>query len=174
MKRIKKLLCLLLSLSMLASLCTGCGNSAGQKEKAKKMAFPCPTTPMPRWSADSEITPRHSHRQAGYEVNIQFAGNDAAAQVQQIQDMIGAGCTTIIAAAVDPSRLAADLALEDTDRQRISGGSAEDEAEDTAHSPIDDGLNLIAYQTLIADSGIVDYYVGFDGYEAGYLQAKLH
>ena len=171
MKRIKKLLCLLLSLSMLAGLCTGCGNSAGQKEKAKKIGISMPNDSDARWSADSE-TLHDILTAAGYEVNIQFAGNDAAAQAQQIQDMIGAGCTTIIAAAVDPSRLAADLALEDTDRQRISGGSAEDEAEDTAHSPIDDGLNLIAYQTPIADSGIVDYYVGFDGYEAGYLQAS--
>ena len=42
MKRIKKLLCLLLSLSMLAGLCTGCGNSAGQKEKAKKIGISMP------------------------------------------------------------------------------------------------------------------------------------
>ncbi len=171
MKRIKKALCLLLSLAMLAGLCTGCGNNAGQKKRAKKIGISMPNDSEARWSTDSE-TLHDLLTAAGYEVNIQFAGNDAAAQAQQIQDMIGAGCTTIIAAAVEPSRLAADLALEDTDRQRISGGSAEDEAEDEAHSPIDDGLNLIAYQTLITDSGIVDYYVGFDGYEAGYLQAS--
>ena len=103
MKRIKKLLCLLLSLSMLAGLCTGCGNSARQKEKAKKIGISMPNDSDARWSADSE-TLHDILTAAGYEVNIQFAGNDAAAQVQQIQDMIGAGCTTIIAAAVDPSR----------------------------------------------------------------------
>ena len=81
MKRIKKLLCLLLSLSMLAGLCTGCGNSAGQKEKAKKIGISMPNDSDARWSADSE-TLHDILTAAGYEVNIQFAGNDAAAQVQ--------------------------------------------------------------------------------------------
>lgn len=124
-----------------------------------------------RWSSDSE-TLHTLLTQAGYDVNIQFAGNDASAQVQQIQDMIGAGCTTILVTAVDPSTLAQDLGLEDPNRQRISGGSAEDEVLDEAHAPAEDAINLIAYQKLLTDSNIVDYYIGFDGYEAGYLQAS--
>lgn len=171
MKQIKQALCLLLVLAMLACLCVGCGFRADKSKKSKQIGISMPNDSEARWSTDSEIL-HDVLTQAGYEVNIQFAGNDAAAQAQQIQDMIGAGCTTIIVAAVAPDRLMADLGMEDTDRQRISGGSAEDEETDEAHSPIDDGINLIAYQTLLANSGIVDYYVGFDGYEAGYLQAS--
>ena len=168
MKRMKQALCLLLTSAMLACLCVGCGKSA---DKSKRIGISMPNDSEARWASDSEVL-HDVLTQAGYEVNIQFAGNDSAAQAQQIQDMIGAGCTTIIVAAVAPDHLMTDLGLEDVDRQRISGGSVEDESEDEAHSPMDDGVNLIAYQTLLADSGIVDYYVGFDGYEAGYLQAS--
>ena len=69
MKRIKKLLCLLLSLSMLASLCTGCGNSAGQKEKAKKIGISMPNDSDARWSADSE-TLHDILTAAGYECGM--------------------------------------------------------------------------------------------------------
>lgn len=167
---------LCLSLAVLFSLATltGCAGSLSRGDSTRKIGIAMPNDSNAKWVADSE-TMHDILTQAGYEVNIQFAGDNAASQMQQIQDMIGAGCTTIILAAVDPNGLSGAANLEDTEHQSISGGTSQDkdtQQDDLSRAPQDDGINLIAYDTFIADSGIVDYYVGFDGYEAGYLQAR--
>ena len=169
-----RLLSLTLAVFFILTTATGCAGSLSRGESSRKIGISMPNDTNAKWSADSEVM-HDILTQAGYEVNIQFAGDDAASQIQQIQDMVGAGCSTIIVAAVDQSTLAGNLDLEDTDHQIISGGASDDTADQQAdlnRTASDDGVNLIAYHTFINNSGIVDYYVGFDGYEAGYLQAR--
>lgn len=170
-----RLFSLFLAVIIVMTILTGCAGRFSRGEPSKKIGISMPNDSTAKWANDSEIM-HDILTQAGYEVNIQFAGDNATAQIQQIQDMIGAGCTTIIMAAVDESSLAGSLDLGDTDHQLISGGASDSEEEtqdDLSRLAMADGINLIAYDTFIADSANVDYYVGFDGYEAGYLQARF-
>lgn len=169
-----KLFSLFLAVIFAMTILTGCAGRFSRGEPSKKIGISMPNDSTAKWANDSEIM-HDILTQAGYEVNIQFAGDDATAQIQQIQDMIGAGCTTIIMAAVDEDSLAGTQDLEDTNHQLISGGTSDSEEEtqdDQTRMALADGINLIAYDTFISNSTIVDYYVGFDGYEAGYLQAR--
>lgn len=170
-----RLLSLTLAVSLILTVLTGCAGSLSRGEPSKKIGISMPNDANAKWAADSEVM-HDILTQAGYEVNIQFAGDNAASQIQQIQDMVGAGCTTIIVAAVDSTSLAGTMDLGDTEHQLISGGAAVNSSEEQTsqdRTPKDDGVNLIAYSTFIANTDIVDYYVGFDGYEAGYLQARF-
>ena len=97
--------------------------AAGSGEFSRKIGISMPNDSDAKWAADSEIM-HDILTQAGYEVNIQFAGDNAASQLQQIQDMIGAGCTTIIVAAADPASFSGTLDLGDTQHQLISGGTS--------------------------------------------------
>ena len=169
-----RLLSLMLAVLFVLATATGCAGSLSRGETSRKIGIAMPNDTNAKWASDSEVM-HDILTQAGYEVNIQFAGDNAASQIQQIQDMIGAGCTTIIVAAVDQTSLSGNLDLGDADHQLISGGASDDAADlqnDKDRSAQDDGVNLIAYSTFITNSSIVDYYVGFDGYEAGYLQAR--
>lgn len=170
----KRLLCLALVLLAALSALTGCAGRLSLGNSDRKIGISMPNDSDSKWATDSEIM-HDILVQAGYEVNIQFAGDDAAAQLQQIQDMIGAGCSTIIVAAVDPDSFAGTVDLEDTEHQIIDGGNAGVDADPSNTpdlSPAEDEVNLIAYDTFLPNADNADYYIGFDGYEAGYLQAK--
>lgn len=175
-----KFLSLFLALGMLLVLASGCGSPAAEGETpSNKIGISMPNDSDAKWAADAEIM----HDQltaAGYDVNIQFAGDSVDAQLEQLRDMIAAGYKTLIVAAVDPSALAPAFSADDG-RVHISGGSASSASSgdgsdgDGAYDglPVDDGINLIAYDRLITNSDAVDYYVGFDSYETGYLQAHF-
>ena len=168
----KRLLCLTLVLLTALGALTGCAGQLAPGESSRKIGISMPNDSDAKWAADSEIM-HDILTQAGYEVNIQFAGDNTASQLQQIQDMIGAGCTTIIVAAADPASFSGTLDLGDTQHQLISGGTSGGSGQEEPEGvPVEDGIQLIAYDTFLPDSDIVDYYIGFDGYEAGYLQAK--
>lgn len=170
-----RLLSLALAVTLALTALTGCVGPFSGGAQSRKIGISMPNDSNAQWTADSEIM-HDILVQAGYEVNIQFAGGDAAAQLQQIQDMVGAGCSTIIVAAVEPDLLSGTDELGNAPHQSIHGGGSGEgtvpEPADLAHAPVEDGVNLIAYDTFLTDTSIVDYYVGFDGFEAGYLQAS--
>ncbi|WP_413318552.1 sugar-binding protein [Agrococcus sp. 1P02AA] len=89
--------------------------------------------------------------EAGFTGNVQYAGssNSVGDQQQQIQSMISAGAEVIIVGAADTNQLATQL-----------------EAADAAD------ITVIAYDRLIQNSDLVDYYVAFDNYHVGELQAQ--
>lgn len=88
---------------------------------------------------------------AGFTGNVQYAGssNSVGDQQQQIQSMIADGAEVIIIGAADTAQLATQL-----------------EAAEAA------GITVIAYDRLIQDSELVDYYVAFDNFHVGELQAQ--
>ncbi|WP_206447434.1 substrate-binding domain-containing protein [Agrococcus sp. KRD186] len=88
---------------------------------------------------------------AGFTGNVQYAGssNSVGDQQQQIQSMIADGAEVIIIGAADTGQLATQL-----------------EAADAAD------ITVIAYDRLIQDSELVDYYVAFDNFNVGVLQAQ--
>ena len=118
------------------------GNSKG------KVGISMPTKDLQRWNQDGERL-RTDLKNAGCEVDLQYASNDTATQAQQIQNMIYSGCDVIIVAAIDSLSLSTVLEL------------AEDK-----------NVTVIAYDRLIYETESVDYYVTFDQYMVGVIQAQ--
>ncbi|WP_149204011.1 multiple monosaccharide ABC transporter substrate-binding protein [Actinotalea subterranea] len=106
-----------------------------------------PTQTSERWIADGEAV-KSGLEEAGYEVDLQFAGDDIPTQSQQIDQMITKGAELLIIAAIDGTALSGQL-----------------------QAAADAGIPVISYDRLIRDSDNVDFYVTFDNYEVGVQQA---
>ncbi|RYH10402.1 multiple monosaccharide ABC transporter substrate-binding protein [Tropicimonas sp. IMCC6043] len=106
-----------------------------------------PTKSSSRWISDGESMVEQ-FQAAGYETDLQYAEDDIANQLQQIETMMLKGVNVLVIAAIDGTTLSAAL-------------------ENAAAS----GIKVIAYDRLIRDSGNVDYYSTFDNFQVGVLQA---
>lgn len=106
-----------------------------------------PTQTSERWIADGDAV-KSGLEEAGFEVDLQFAGDDIPTQSQQIDNMITNGVKALIIAAIDGTALSSQL-----------------EAAAAA------GIPVISYDRLIRDSENVDFYVTFDNYTVGVQQA---
>lgn len=177
----QRIFCLMLSLVMASAWLTGCGSSAGSEEAEADspvtIGISLPNDTTTQWVVDGLLM-SDALTAAGYAVDLRYAGDDAAAQAEQLQGMMDAGCETLIVAAVDPGSLTSlfnydggSAAAEDGESQSADGQETEANEFTYDGTPVEDGVNVIAYDTLITGCNAIDYYVGFDGYEAGYLQA---
>lgn len=83
------------------------------------------------------------------EPRLEFGEEDVDTQISQIESMIGDGVEFLVIAAIDGSSLGPVLA----------------EAKDQ-------GVTIIAYDRLIRETPDVDYYLTFDNYQVGVLQAQ--
>ena len=144
----KKLLSVLLSVAVIATLLTGCGGAGGSSSGAKKVGVSMPTKDLQRWNQDGANMEKEL-KAAGYEVDLQFANNDVQQQVSQIENMISSGCNVLVIAAIEGSSL----------------GEALDMAK-KANIPV------IAYDRLIMNSDAVSYYATFDNYMVGTKQGE--
>lgn len=157
----KKLVSVLLALTML--LCLGaCGVSKEGKPDGKEANAPKWDIPegskigisLPTGS-DSEIwqVAERAFKQvfegAGYKTEVQWAGNSAAAQVQQLESMIVNGCRVLIILPHDDSAL--NIVVE------------------TAR---EEGILVINYDLALRGTDQVDYFVGFDNRTVGTMQAE--
>ena len=86
---------------------------------------------------------------AGYEVDLQFANNEIATQVSQLENMITGGCGALVVASIDGTALSEVL----------------DKAKDA-------GIPVIAYDRLIMNTDAVSYYATFDNYKVGQMQGQ--
>ncbi|MBQ7628024.1 MAG: sugar-binding protein [Clostridiales bacterium] len=107
-----------------------------------------PTKDLQRWNQDGDRI-KNNLEAAGYEVDLQYAANDVYTQVSQIENMVNSGCDLIIVAAIDSASVS--------------------EALDLAAQA---GIPVIAYDRLVYGTDNVDYYVTFDQYQVGQLQAQ--
>ena len=107
-----------------------------------------PTKDLQRWNQDGDRI-KDDLEAAGYEVDLQYAANDVYTQVSQIENMVNSGCDLIIVAAIDSASVS--------------------EALDLAAQA---GIPVIAYDRLVYGTDNVDYYVTFDQYQVGQLQAQ--
>ncbi|MBO0980194.1 multiple monosaccharide ABC transporter substrate-binding protein [Microbacterium sp. SD291] len=137
---------------------TGCGGGgagstpgAGSEGSADKgdmlIGVSMPTQTSERWIADGEAVEK-GLEDAGYQVELQYAGDDIPTQGQQIDQMITKGADLLIIAAIDGTALSSQL-----------------DAAAAANIPV------ISYDRLIRDSEHVDFYVTFDNYKVGVQQA---
>ncbi|WP_435748828.1 multiple monosaccharide ABC transporter substrate-binding protein [Microbacterium sp. PMB16] len=106
-----------------------------------------PTQTSERWIADGSAV-KDGLEESGYQVELQYAGDDIPTQGQQIDQMITKGADLLIVAAIDGTALSSQL-----------------DAAAAANIPV------ISYDRLIRDSENVDFYVTFDNYKVGVQQA---
>ncbi|MEI8200033.1 MAG: multiple monosaccharide ABC transporter substrate-binding protein [Eubacteriales bacterium] len=162
MKRLKKIIALLVASAALLSVvaCTGtttttttAAASAAVTTKAgatgtAKVGVAMPTKDLQRWNQDG-ANMKTQLEAAGYTVDLQYASNDVATQVSQVENMITGGCTVLVIAAIDGSSLG------------------------TALTAAKEGkIPVIAYDRLIMESDAVSYYATFDNYMVGTIQGN--
>jgi len=136
----KKILAMLL-VALLALSCTAA--------LAEKVGVSMPTKDLQRWNQDGENM-EAMLKEAGYEVDLQFANNDVNTQLTQVQTMVDNDCDVIVIAAIEGSSL----------------GSALESAKAK-------GIPVIAYDRLLMDSDAVSYYATFDNYMVGTVQGTF-
>lgn len=146
----KKLLGLLLCVMVVTSMLAGCGKKAAttSKDGGKKVGVAMPTKDLQRWNQDGENMKKQLE-EAGFVVDLQYANNDIATQVSQIENMITNGCEALVIASIDGGSL----------------GTVLKEAK-SANIPV------IAYDRLIMDTDAVSYYATFDNYMVGTIQGQ--
>ncbi|MDO4740413.1 MAG: substrate-binding domain-containing protein, partial [Eubacteriales bacterium] len=107
-----------------------------------------PTQSLQRWNQDG-ANMKAALEEAGYSVNLQYANNDIATQVAQIENMLVSGAQVLIVAPIDGGVLDVVLGM----------------AKDT-------GVPVIAYDRLLTGTENVDYYTTFDNYGVGVIQGQ--
>ena len=130
------------------------GNGGGESQDTlavaagKKVGVSMPTKDLQRWNQDG-ANMEEQLKAAGYEVDLQFASNDVATQVSQIETMINNGCDVLVIAAIEGDSLGTvlDLAKEKS-------------------------IPVIAYDRLLMNSDAVSYYATFDNYMVGTKQGE--
>lgn len=127
---------------------TGGAGAEGSGDKGDLLiGVSMPTQTSERWIADGSAV-KEGLEDAGYQVELQYAGDDIPTQGQQIDQMITKGADLLIVAAIDGTALSSQL-----------------DAAAAADIPV------ISYDRLIRDSENVDFYVTFDNYKVGVQQA---
>ncbi len=139
----KKALCLLLCLAMVVSMLTACGSSSGNK-----VGVSMPTKTLQRWNQDG-ANMKEQLEKKGYEVDLQFADDDVATQVNQIENMISGGCKVLVIASIEGDSLGTVLA-----------------------QAKEKGVKVIAYDRLIMNTDAVTYYATFDNFMVGVKQGQ--
>ena len=134
----------LFSVLLLAVLVLAAANTAF----AARIGISMPTQSLQRWNQDG-ANMKERFEAVGYEVDLQFANNNVALQVSQVENMILNGADVLVISAIDGASLGGVLAV------------AKDE-----------GIPVIAYDRLLMETDAVSYYATFDNYMVGTIQGK--
>ncbi|MDD4134183.1 MAG: sugar ABC transporter substrate-binding protein [Eubacteriales bacterium] len=116
---------------------------------AAKVGVAMPTNSLQRWNQDG-ANMKAQLEAAGYEVDLQYANNDVATQVSQLENMILGGAEVLVIASIDGSALGTVL-----------------------QTAKDNDIKVIAYDRMLTDTPNVDYYATFDNYKVGAIQGQF-
>lgn len=150
----KKFFALLLALVMTLSLvaCGGDNTPADDEgtatDGAQTVGISMPTKSLERWNRDGSYL-KEQFEKAGYNVLLTYSDNDNNQQNNDIANMLAENIDLLIVAAIDGEALAQTLA-----------------------DAKDQNVPVIAYDRMITNSDAVNYYVSFDNYTVGVLQAQ--
>lgn len=147
----KKIIAFLLAAILLCGILAGCsgGTTAAPTDSEKgSVGILMPTKEQSIWSVQGERLTT-AFQEAGYKVEIEYAEDDPAKQVMQIENMITKGVRLMVIVAVD-------------------GGALTDACEKAKEA----GIVVIAEDRLITDTEAVDFYVTFDLVKMGELQGQ--
>ena len=114
----------------------------------QKIGISMPTKDLQRWNQDGENMQK-MFEEAGYEVDLQYASNDEATQLSQVENMISSGDEVLVIAAITGDAL--NTALSQAKESEIP---------------------VIAYDRLLLQSDAVSYYATFDNYKVGQVQGQ--
>ena len=143
----KKILALAMALVMVLAL-AACGAPAPAASADNLVGVAMPTKDLQRWNQDG-ANMKSQLEAAGYTVDLQYAANDIATQVSQVENMIANGCKVLVIASIDGEAL----------------GTVLDQAKAA-------GIPVIAYDRLIMNSDAVSYYATFDNWDVGVKQGE--
>lgn len=116
--------------------------------KDLKVGISMPTKSLERWNRDGSYLQKQ-FESLGYKAELTYSDNNSSQQVNDIQNLIADGVNLLVVAAIDGESLS--TALQDAK---------------------DQGIPVISYDRLIMNSDAVSYYVSFDNYTVGKLQAQ--
>lgn len=124
---------------------TAVTDEGGEKAESngKKIGVCMPTQSSERWINDGANMKKLLEAK-GYEVDVQFAEDDTAQQVSQVENFVGQQVDCIVIASVDSKVLV----------------KAEEQAKDA-------GIPVIAYDRLLMNTDAVSYYATFDNIGVG-------
>jgi putative multiple sugar transport system substrate-binding protein len=122
--------------------------SFAQAQDKGTIGIAMPTKSSLRWISDGNEL-KKALEEKGYKVDLQYAEDDIPNQLAQVENMVTQGEKALVVASIDGTTLSAVL--------------------QQAH---DAGAKVIAYDRLIRDTANVDYYVTFDNFKVGVLQAE--
>lgn len=118
------------------------------KSDNKKVGVSMPTKDLQRWNQDGTNMKKELET-AGYTVDLQYANNEIATQVSQLENMITGGCKLLVVASID--------------------GTALSEVLDKAKQA---DIQVIAYDRLIMNTDAITYYATFDNQKVGTMQGE--
>ena len=116
--------------------------------EGEKIGVAMPTQDLQRWNQDGSNM-KSELEAKGYEVDLQYAGNDSATQASQIENMIANGDQLLVVASIDGDSLGTVLA----------------QAKEA-------NIPVIAYDRLIMNTDAISYYATFDNYLVGKTQGE--
>ncbi len=134
------------------------GEEKEEKEQTKAAAkdpgetligISMPTKSLERWNRDGEYL-REQFEDAGYNVELTYSDNDSDQQNNDIENLLADDVDILIVAAIDGDTLS-----------------------NTLSEATDKGIPVISYDRLIMNTDSIGYYVSFDNYEVGVLQAEF-
>ena len=143
------------SAAVLATSLAACGSSektvdqqAGAGDnKGALIGVTMPTRSSERWISDGDNVKKQLE-DLGYQVDLQYAGDDIPTQTQQLDNQITKGAKLLVIASIDGTAITTQL--ENAKANKIP---------------------VIAYDRLIRNSPNVDYYATFDNFKVGVQQA---
>ena len=142
-----------LTTAALAATLTSCGSSSSKKEgddpTGKTIGISLPNENLDRWNSDGKFL-KEKFEEAGYKVVLKYASGDVTRQNNDLVSMITDKVDLLLVAAVDGQALA-----------------------NTLDSAKEADIPIVAYDRLINDTDAITYYVSFDNYGVGKLQANF-
>lgn len=143
----RKLFAATLCASMVAGMVAA--PAAVKAESKGLIGVAMPTQDLQRWNQDGENMKAELEAK-GYEVDLQFAGNDVATQVSQVENMIANGDQLLVIASIEGDSLGTVLA----------------QAKEA-------NIPVISYDRLIMNTDAISYYATFDNYLVGKTQGQF-
>jgi putative multiple sugar transport system substrate-binding protein len=126
----------------------GMRNGAPLGAGKPRIGIAMPTQAVDRWIDDGKYLMTNLQAK-GYEVDLQYAGDDVLKQISQIQTMIARGAIALVIASINGESLSSVLA-----------------------PAVSKGIKILAYDRLLTGTNCVDFYVSFDNFQVGVLQAQ--
>lgn len=145
----KKVISAVLCATMVAGTVVVPAVAVKAEESKGVIGVAMPTQDLQRWNQDGENMKAELEAK-GYEVDLQYAGNDVATQVSQVENMIANGDQLLVIASIEGDSLGTVLA-----------------------QAKENNIPVIAYDRLIMNTDAVSYYATFDNYLVGKTQGEF-